>query len=731
MATILFSAIGTLVGGPLGGAIGALVGRQVDSAIIGSPNREGPRLKELTATTSSYGSVMGRHFGRMRVAGSVIWATELVEHRDREGGGKGRPSVTTYSYTGSFAVALSSRPIKAIGRIWADGNLLRGAAGDLKAPGTMRVYTGEFDQLPDPLMAAVEGADRCPAYRGLAYVVFEDLELSDFFNRIPALTFEVISDEGAFTLQDIAAGVIKDVDAHVPLDGIAGLTSEGPLIQTLQVLEPAIAMDCDAAGDILTIARERLQEEPIAMSEPAASVADGDFGKVAGYARKRQPPPPNPPEILRYYDIDRDYQPGVQRAGGRPRPGEPRTTELPAALTAENARNLAVRISRRSVWSRDALAWRSTELDPVVGPGTVVTLPGIVGEWRVSDWEWRDNGVELSLLRVVPTGADAAPTTSVDPGRANPPADTLPPPTTLVAFELPWDGIGSADVARPFAAVSAPAASWSGAALFADHGDGSLESLGPSGRARSILGTAQTALGSASPLVIDRHNAVDVALIDPAMSLVDASLRQLAAGANRALLGQEIIQFARAAPLGGGTWRLHQLLRGRGGTEAAIADHAAGESFVLLDATPVDLDPALVGSAPGTRIVAAGRGDDEPVTSEIALQGIAVRPLSPVHPRMTSHADGSMTLAWTRRARGAWLWADGVDVPLNEQSERYLVTYGAVSSPTATWSVTQPVLTLAPALLTELAALLPGGEFVVRQQGSHALSLPLLLAFLP
>ena len=49
MATLVFSALGTLVGGPLGGAIGALVGHQIDGAIIGRGMREGPRLKELPA----------------------------------------------------------------------------------------------------------------------------------------------------------------------------------------------------------------------------------------------------------------------------------------------------------------------------------------------------------------------------------------------------------------------------------------------------------------------------------------------------------------------------------------------------------------------------------------------------------------------------------------------------------------------------------------------------------
>jgi hypothetical protein len=594
----------------------------------------------------------------------------------------------------------------------------------------MRIYTGRGDQQPDPLIAEVEGADRCPAYRGLAYVVFEDLELGDFFNRIPALTFEVIADTASFSLQDVVGGVIEDTDAAVALDGIAGLSCEGPLVDTLQLLDPILPMSADAGGALLTIARERLQEEPILLPEAAISVADGDFGGVSGFARKRAPRSGQPPEILRYYDVDRDDLPGLQRAMGRTRPGQPQTLELPAALTASGARLLAEQTARRADWAREQIAWRSAELDSAVAPGAIVAVPGQPGRWRVDAWEWRESGVELTLLRTVPAGADTAPAAPVDTGRINPPPDQPPPPTTLAAFELPWDGTGSGDTPAPFAAASSSGNNWSGAALFADHGDGALLPLGPSGRIRSIVGTAETALAAASPLLFDRSASVTVALLDDGMALLDATGRQLAAGANRALLGSEIIQFAEAVPLGGGRWRLRKLLRGRGGTESAIPGHAGGESFVLLDMGPVALDPAIVGSAPGTEIVAAGRGDADPVASSIALAGITLRPLSPVHGQARNLADGSLELRWTRRARGAWLWADGVDAPLHEQSERYQVTCGPIDAPVAVWSPAEPVLTLPPATLADLAAALAGGELHVRQQGSYALSEPLFLAAL-
>ncbi len=55
----------------------------------------------------------------------------------------------------------------------------------------MRVHRGDETQAADPLIVAKEGADNAPAYRGLAYVVFERLPLAEFGNRVPQFSFEV------------------------------------------------------------------------------------------------------------------------------------------------------------------------------------------------------------------------------------------------------------------------------------------------------------------------------------------------------------------------------------------------------------------------------------------------------------------------------------------------------------------------------------------------------------
>src|SRR5206468_12813839 len=110
-----------------------------------APVRRGPRVGDLTVQTSSYGTQIPRIYGRMRVAGTVVWATDLVESTQGSGA-KGQPDVT-YSYSVSLAVALSSRSAKSIGRIWADGKLLRGAAGEFKLDTQFRFYDGTDDQL--------------------------------------------------------------------------------------------------------------------------------------------------------------------------------------------------------------------------------------------------------------------------------------------------------------------------------------------------------------------------------------------------------------------------------------------------------------------------------------------------------------------------------------------------------------------------------------------------------
>lgn len=222
MATLVLTAAGTALGGPIGGALGALAGNALDHRLFAAKARVGPRLTDLRVQTSTYGAAIPLIFGTMRVAGTVMWAADLIERRATSGG-KGQPTTTTYSYAASFAVLLAGRPIAGVGRIWADGQLLRGAAGDWKAATGFRLHRGGEDQAADPLIASAEGAGQTPAHRGCAYAVFEQLDLSTFGNRIPSLSFEVIADAGAVGVGEVARGLAPGVTGApaLTLDGYA------------------------------------------------------------------------------------------------------------------------------------------------------------------------------------------------------------------------------------------------------------------------------------------------------------------------------------------------------------------------------------------------------------------------------------------------------------------------------------------------------------------------------
>ncbi|SPF80824.1 baseplate multidomain protein megatron [Pseudoprimorskyibacter insulae] len=204
MATILLSAAGAAIGGAVGGTVlglsaaaigqfaGATLGRALDQRIMGrgSDAVEAGRLDRLRVSGAGEGKAVPRLFGRVRVGGQVIWASNFEEHVTVSGGGgKGAPrgpEVHSYSYSVSLALALCEGEIAGVRRVWADGAEV--AMRDLN----IRIYKGDHTQLPDPKMEAIEGPGMVPAYRGTAYVVIEDLSLAKFGNRVPQFSFEVV-----------------------------------------------------------------------------------------------------------------------------------------------------------------------------------------------------------------------------------------------------------------------------------------------------------------------------------------------------------------------------------------------------------------------------------------------------------------------------------------------------------------------------------------------------------
>jgi hypothetical protein len=722
MATLVLTVVGGIVGGPIGAAIGATLGQQVDAAIFKPKGREGPRLADLKVQASTYGQQIPQLFGTMRVAGSVIWATDLIERRNKRGGGKGRPSVTEYSYAVSLAVALSSRRVRAIRRIWADGNLLRGARGTFQERCVFRWHNGSEDQAADPLIASAVGPASASAFRGLAYAVFEELELGSFGNRIPSLTFEIEADVGPVDAGAIGNALLGEAGRCAGDWPFAGYAASGD--RARDALAPLFEVD----GVRLVSGSDAWRLAPAALT--GAPLILGDFREARrpdvehdGIERQRAPLSALPGSIrLRHYEPERDYQLGQQAsavAGGGVR--EERI-DLPAVLPAASARALAQRLAGAAADGRETLIWQADLAALALPVGHVVTLAD-GSAWRLAGRSVRASDILLELKRHQPLAAAILP---AEPGVPVAAPDWPDAVGVVHLFDLPNLDSPAASTPRILIAAAADNDGWRGAdCWFVPAADAEPIAIGTV-RPAGALGQLTEALPPGSDYLVDRANAATVALANPSMTLESVDDAALLGGANRAMVGSELLQFGTAEALGPGLWRLSRLLRGRAATAADIA-HAAGAPFVLIDDSALAMLPdALAAASEGgdAMLQWAPRGGTLLTEIVVPARGAALRPLAPVHGRIWPDGAGGVDIMWIRRSRVDTGWRDQVDLPSGESRELWRVALSPPVSGIGPWERGSPTLHIAA---SDMAALPADCAIVIRQVGDFALSPPLSL----
>jgi Putative phage tail protein len=418
-------------------------------------------------------------------------------------------------------------------------------------------------------------------------------------------------------------------------------------------------------------------------SGPLRAVAANDRGASAGkkavaLSTERVAAAAIPDLVtLAYNDVARDYLVGAQRAKRDSTSRREARVELPAALEAGAAKAIAeARLGR--FWAERSrasvtLPWRALD----VVPGDRVSVPGLSGLWRVARVTFEAMVVRLDLVLLAPASVVSV---AADPGRNRPQVDLPHGPTTLAVLDLPQ--LGDVPEAAPFVAVAANGVSggWRRAALMTSI-DGGATWVDAGGAAfPAVMGQTVTALGAGDVDLIDRVNSVEVQLVHPGLTLVDANDDALLAGGNLAMIGEELLQFGRAEPLGAGRWRLSELWRGRRGTEWAVGTQTIGARFVLIESLALARLPAA-SAVDSVQVMAVGVGDSAGVVAlGPSLVGVAVRPLVPIGLRW-DRSGGDVVVRWTRRSRDGWRWRDSVEVPLGEEVERYRVTKVAAGRP--------------------------------------------------
>jgi len=703
MATLVLSSAGNAIAGPLGASVGRIFGQQIDRSFRGGGSYG--RLSDLRVQTSQYGSEIPAIYGRMRVAGTIIWASDLVESSVASKTG------SQHSYTVSFAIALSSRPVVEIGRVWADGRLIRGAAGDNKIPFVLRLHQGREDQLPDPLIASFVGAENAPAYRGLALAVFEDFDLSTFGSRLPQITIELDTEDepvGPSMLVSRIAGVEGETGSSIEL--VSGFAVQGDtraevVHQVSSLFDVPFVMTEDGwrvgrGGDVHVIAPEE--------------IGRGEGGRRLSVVAAEHDLPSK--VSVRYYDPTLDFAAGEQSAR-LPGPERLRRIEIAGVMNGNDAKTLAHRLLT-SAWNSRRLVRLALPVSYAkIALGDRLQISGEGGApLRVVAKSIQKGQLECLLARSEEEEVAVNAVAPLQVGLRSQALDVPSVPLKVALVELPVTS--GTDAAMAIVAAGGPVP-WRPVPLQVAIGGTLREMLAP--RLPGGLGALTSPLPAGPADIFDECNDLNVVLeCDvPLESVIDEALL---AGANLISVDSELMQFGRAEYLGERRYRLSRLLRGRFGSKCQC-EHSAGTQFVLLapDRMATLTIPIDMAGAP-VSLRAFDFNDGEAAVSGV-FQAKALRPWAPVH-LSSERRHGDFVLHWIRRSRLTSAWLDHVDVPLGELKEVYRVQLAGVAG-TLLLETDTPTITIAAEDLNRLGAKPWSAE--VRQVGDWGISDPVVL----
>lgn len=685
------------------------------------PIQEGPRLDDLTTPKSQWGQQIPIVYGRMRVTGNVIWSTDIVERSTVSKGGKGMGGKQrTYSYFANFAVLLCEGPILGIGRIWLNNevwyNVLDWADSSTRTKSFdyrnrfFRVYNGGNTQTADPLISSIMGAGNTPGYRGRAYIVFENLPLEEFGNRIPAVAAEIITagtvnGNGSITparveTEDIVTDICGrvgiesgdlDVSEIVPLSPITGffISQAGPAKTAIQNLCQSQLIDTIDSGDKIKFLRKDRSVTPLIVDSADWAAQENSREARPKFSETRTDDLQLPREVaVTHIDPDLNYESGVQRAFKNYGNSDNVTTlTLQSVLTASEGATLANRLlwlawnRRRSVAVSLPLKYLSLEAGDLIS----LNLHGEGERWQITRCTLGANLIlEVEAQFFAPDGSGwSLPQSQTSTGSSVATSgNILGSPdqqqvrdegyTTLEVLDINLALDTDSDVGLYFAVQGNQ--NWRGAALFASRDDLNYSQIGTFA-GRSVIGQTSDALGNYTGNLagLDTTSVVTVELTGHGTELESITLARLQAGENRALIGNEIVGFQTATLIGPGEYELTDFYRGRRGTEWAISGHSSSERFVLLTGYTVRLDsqPSEIGHTLYFKAPTRDQELDDIVETAITFDCNSAKPYAPVSLSGTRNQNNEATLAWVRRDRKRGEATTYTNLPLSEASEKY------------------------------------------------------------
>jgi hypothetical protein len=244
----IIGVVGAVIGYVVGGPQGAMYGWQIGSAFGNAWDPQvlrGPSIGDLGQQTAQEGGPRPIVFGLSPpMAGNVIATSEPKIVKKKKSQGKGGPKVQTESVYRTYAIGVCEGPIKRFVRVWRNGLLVwsdqdqedmnygpksedellkwlfRQRGNGLKFEERVDFFLGTYDQEPSPFLEEIYGAGTTPAFRGTAYMMIQDDDVTDFRGAIPQYLFQVERCEGEYltsrpySIEDVEEMHIDATDLH-------------------------------------------------------------------------------------------------------------------------------------------------------------------------------------------------------------------------------------------------------------------------------------------------------------------------------------------------------------------------------------------------------------------------------------------------------------------------------------------------------------------------------------
>lgn len=699
--------MGAVAVGLVVSVVGAIASNLLGALFAPISKQEGPRLDDLTVPKSEYGKSIPKIYGISKATGNLMWGRPIKERTVRLSSGTFKASVeqTKYYYYGTAAWLLSEGNVT-LKKVWANGKLLwnsdastgQTAAGGRNWSRYFTFYGGE-QETPDSIIESYEGVGRVPVFKGKAYILFDNLPLEIFGNRLPEIVCELQSTINP-PLKDVVIDICKragiaeeDTDVSQLSGNINGLICPNNGETYRDLLEELGQIYFFYAYQEGSKIRFRHYQRPGTITSiPVEDLATRDDGaeRPDNYLQKKRFGSELPSNISltfqnRFANLEQDVQNAFRSTNlsslQRIHQNDTNVTTK-CSLSRTEAFIFAHRILHQ-IWAT-RVTYENILLPPkwinAISVGEVVSLPTGNDPYnlipiQITDLEIGAN-LMISCKAQLYDGNIPAQSIDVNIDETTNTEDSV--------FSSNWNGGGVVQfldiqgIKTPnvvaYLGVYSKTPEYTTAEILTGDDEVNLASL-TSVNDQITHGECLSILGSSRTDVLDKNNTLLVYLNKTISSLSGFDFLNL----NTILLvGSELICFQNAVLTGENTYLLSHFIRGLFNTEKYTNTHAAAEKVYLIDSNFTTVSDLLANQL--KYYAALSAYDDIDFVAKIPFIWTAksAECYSIVHLKSYNYPE-QLVFKWTRRTRGYTNWNMNADAPLHEAFERYFVEYSVTS----------------------------------------------------